>query len=94
MFIGRSIYFFLYLIELPGILLTKLIGEAENLDVVAPYAITFFVNTLFYAAVGYGVGHLFQRMGWIEETVDIFLSDEELERKRLMSIRKRPVKEA
>lgn len=93
MFSGQGFYFLLYLIELPGIMLTKIIGEAENLDVIAPYAIAFFVNTLFYGVVGYGVGYLFQRMGWIEVTEDIFLSDEELELKRLKLSKRRTVKE-
>lgn len=70
--------FILYLIEFPGVVITKAIGQAESLEVIAPYAITFFINTVFYTLIGFGLGSLFYELGWVDETDNLFLTEDEL----------------
>jgi len=70
--------FLLFLLEWPGVVLTKVLGQAGDLEAVVPYIITFFTNTLVYAAIGFGLGHLFHKKGWIDELENTFLTEEEV----------------
>jgi hypothetical protein len=68
----------LYVFEFIGVFITKAVGQAEDLTVIAPYAIAFLVNSLFYAAIGFGVGSLFHELGWVPQSHNIFQTEEEL----------------
>ncbi|MBI4835377.1 MAG: hypothetical protein HY811_11260 [Planctomycetes bacterium] len=70
--------FILYIFEFLGVVITKAVGQAEDLTVVAPYIITFLVNSIFYAAIGFGIGSLFHELGWVEQSHNIFQTEEEL----------------
>lgn len=72
-----------YIIELPGAEFTSLIGQAENLDESTPYLITFIINTICYGLIGFGVGYLLKRYNLIEETENVFLTEEEQQRNEL-----------
>jgi len=71
--------FILYLLQLPGTKLARALGQAESLDVMAPYAVAFFVNTIFYAVLGFAIGYLFLKLDWIKGSHNVFLTEEELE---------------
>ena len=79
-----------YIIELPGAEFTSLIGQAppiagqaESTGGTTPYLITFIINTICYGLIGFGVGYLFKRYNLIEETENVFLTEEEQQRNEL-----------
>jgi hypothetical protein len=74
--------FILYFFELPGAELARALGQTESLDVMAPYAVAFFVNTIFYVLLGFALGYLFLKLDWIDESHNVFLTDDELEWKK------------
>lgn len=70
--------FILFFIELPGVLLTRLFGMAKDLESTFPFAVAFIINTIFYGLVGFGLGALFQKLNWIDEVRNLFLTEEEI----------------
>lgn len=70
--------FILFMMELPGVLIAKIFGLAGNLESALPFIIAFILNTIAYAAIGYGLGAFFQKRNWIEEIQDLLLTEEEI----------------
>ncbi|MFH0888090.1 MAG: hypothetical protein V1871_02650 [Planctomycetota bacterium] len=56
-----------YLLELPGAIILKILGQNQNIESVIIYIIAFFINTVFYGFLGYFLGRIFQKYGWDKE---------------------------
>ncbi|MFA5793664.1 MAG: hypothetical protein WC980_01140 [Candidatus Brocadiia bacterium] len=65
------------LLEIPGALFVSLIGQADNVNSFLPYLIVYLINTLIYAAIGYGVGILIIKYKIDEELKTILHLEEE-----------------
>jgi hypothetical protein len=73
--------FILFFTQMPGVLLTKLFKQAGNLESSTPYAIAFFINIAVYSGIGYYLGNLFHKKGWLDEVENVFLTEEEVYQK-------------
>lgn len=66
------------LIEMPGALFVDLIGQGSYVDSTIPYVVVFFIGSIFYAAVGYGLGLLLRKYRIDEDINDLLHLEEEV----------------
>ena len=70
----------LYIMELPGVELAKGIDYA-NIEEEISFILAFFVNTIFYALVGFALGHVALYFQVKEDIDELFLTEAEIKEK-------------